>query len=159
MIALTRRFENKAANAHRRDLIVQSGVIPYRFRSGQVEVALVTASSGPHWTIPKGHVEPDLSPEDSAAKEAFEESGLVGAVQPRCLGSYVYEKRGRLRRVEVFALEVKRELKRWPEMLVRRRQWMTVEEAASRVKSAELRCCLQDFKRTVLRRERRALAA
>jgi len=141
------------------DLIEQSGVIPYRIRAGQIEIALVTASSGPHWTIPKGHVEPDLTPEDSAAKEAYEESGLLGSVHDRPLGSYVYEKRGRWRRVDVFALEVEKELKRWPEMLVRKRQWMTVEEATSRVKAEDLRECLRNFKRAVLRRERRALAA
>jgi 8-oxo-dGTP pyrophosphatase MutT (NUDIX family) len=156
MIAETRNADGKF---QQNDVIAQSGVIPYRIRAGQMEIALVTASSGPHWTIPKGHIEPDLSPEDSAAKEAYEESGLLGSVHGRPLGSYVYEKRGRWRRVEVFALEVEKELKRWPEMLLRKRQWMTVEEAAARVKSAELSGCIRNFRRTVLRRERRAIAA
>ena len=141
------------------DLVAQSGVIPYRIRAGQIEIALVTASSGPHWTIPKGHVEPDLSPRDSAAKEAYEESGLLGSVHGLALGSYIYEKRGRLRRVQVFALQVEKELKRWPEMLVRKRRWMTVDEAVSSVKIEELRECLQAFKRTVVRRKRQSLAA
>jgi hypothetical protein len=61
--------------------------------------------------------------------------------------------------VEVFALEVEKELRRWPEMLVRQRRWMPVEEAALRVKAKDLRECLRNFKRTVLRRERHALAA
>jgi len=156
MIALTRNADGKHQHV---ELIAQSGVIPYRIRAGEVEIALVTASSGPHWTIPKGHVEPDLTPEDSAAKEAYEESGLLGSVHDRPLGTYVYEKRGRWRRVEIFALQVEKELKRWPEMMIRKRQWMTVEEAAARVKSEELSGCIRNFKRTVLRRERRALAA
>lgn len=128
--------------------IEQSGVIPFRIRDGRVEVALVTASSGPHWTIPKGHVEPDMKAHDSAAKEAYEESGLVGHVERRAIGAYVYEKRGKARKVEVFALHVQKELKRWPEMLVRKRKWMSADEAASRVKNAELRCCIQEFKKT-----------
>ena len=156
MIALTRNADGKHQHV---ELIAQSGVIPYRIRAGEVEIALVTASSGPHWTIPKGHVEPDLTPEDSAAKEAYEESGLLGSVHDRPLGSYLYEKRGRWRRVEVFALQVEKELKRWPEMMIRKRQWMTVEEAASRVKNEELSGCIRNFKRIVLRRERRSLAA
>ena len=131
------------------ELIPQSGVIPYRIRDGRVEIALVTASSGPHWTIPKGHVEPDLTPHASAAKEAYEESGLVGQVQRRVIGTYVYEKRGRARHVSIYALAVHKELKRWPEMLIRKRRWMSAEEAASRVKNAELRCCIQEFRKTV----------
>ena len=139
--------------------IAQSGVIPYRLRNGRLEVALVTASGGPHGTIPKGHVEPDMSPQASAAKEAYEESGLIGQVGTRRLGHFVYEKRGRLRRVDIFALLVHRELRRWPEMLVRKRRWMTAEEAASLVKSAQLRCCIKQFSRAVRRRERIESAA
>lgn len=131
------------------NLIEQSGVIPFRIRDGELEVALVTASSGPHWTIPKGHVEDDLLPHHSAAKEAYEESGLVGQVQRRAVGMYVYEKRGKPHAVAVFALHVHEELRRWPEMLVRKRKWMSADEAASRVKNAELRCCIQDFKKTI----------
>jgi ADP-ribose pyrophosphatase YjhB (NUDIX family) len=137
--------------ASKDDLIPQSGVIPYRIRDGRVEIALVTASSGPHWTIPKGHVEPDLTPHASAAKEAYEESGLIGQVQRRVIGSYVYEKRGKARQVAIYALAVHKECKRWPEMLVRKRKWMSADEAASRVKNAELRCCIQEFKKTVKR--------
>jgi hypothetical protein len=47
-------------------------------------------------------------------------------------------------------------------MLIRKRRWMTVDEAASRVRNAELRCCLQKFERSVTRmieRETRAVAA
>src|SRR5262245_2037795 len=139
-----------------RRLIAQSGVIPYRFRRGQLEVAMVTASNGPHWTVPKGHVEPDMTPEDSAAKEAYEESGLVGRVEERCVGSYVYEKRGKLRQVDLYPMAVSKELKTWPEMLLRKRRWMTAVEAASRVRSAELRCCIQKFERVVSRTMKRA---
>jgi ADP-ribose pyrophosphatase YjhB (NUDIX family) len=138
-----------------RNLIEQSGVIPFRIRDGRLEIALVTATSGPHWTIPKGHVEEELTPHASAAKEAYEESGLVGHVQKRSIGTYVYEKRGRSRKVDVFPLHVHKELKRWPEMLIRKRKWMTADEAASRVKNAELRCCIQEFKKTVKRALRR----
>lgn len=141
------------------NLIEQSGVIPYRIRDGRLEIALVTAASGPHWTIPKGHIEDDLTPHASAAKEAYEESGLVGQVQRRAIGAYVYEKRGRARKVEVFPLQVHKELKRWPEMLLRKRKWMSVEEAASRVKNAELRCCIQEFKKTIKRAMKRGEGA
>lgn len=137
-------------------LITQSGVIPYRIRRGQLQIALVTASSGPHWTIPKGHIEPDMTPEASAAKEAFEESGLIGEVGHHRVGKYIYEKRGALRQVNVYPLAVTKELKRWPEMAQRTRRWMTVDQAASHVRNAELRCCIQGIASALSRRERKA---
>lgn len=140
-------------------LIAQSGVIPYRVRHGRMEVALVTASGGPHWTVPKGHIEPDMTPEASAAKEAYEESGLIGRVEKRRIGSYVYEKRGRLRHVDLFPMAVSKELKAWPEMLIRERRWMPAEEAAAHVRSAELRCCIQKLGRTMERSFKRARSA
>jgi 8-oxo-dGTP pyrophosphatase MutT (NUDIX family) len=146
---------DEAMNDEHTQPIEQSGVIPFRVRDGRIEVALVTASSGPHWTIPKGHIEPDMKPHDSAAKEAYEESGLVGQVERRAIGAYVYEKRGKARKVAVYALHVHEELKRWPEMLVRKRKWMSAEEAASRVKNAELRCCIQQFRKTLKRAVKR----
>jgi 8-oxo-dGTP pyrophosphatase MutT (NUDIX family) len=137
--------------------IKQSGVIPYRVRQGRLEVALVTARSGTGWTIPKGHIEPDLSPDASAAKEALEEAGLTGAVGRRIIGTYSYEKRGGMRRVMVFAMRVRAAKERWPEMHERRRRWFSLEQAATRVRCAELRCCIQQFSRKVQRR--RAMAA
>ena len=131
--------------------IEQSGVVPYRIKNGRVEVALVTATSGPHWTIPKGHIEPKMSAQESAAKEAMEESGLLGTVTRDPLGSYVYEKRGRLRQVKVFPMAVTRQLRTWPEHELRQRRWMSADAAAARVRSAELRCCIQRLARSVSR--------
>ena len=123
-------------------LIHQSGVVPYRVRRARLEIAMVTASSGPHWTIPKGHVEAHLTPHDSAAKEAFEEAGLLGIVDPESVGSYTYDKRGRKRLVHVYILEVTRELQKWPEMSVRKRRWMSLAAAAEQAISPALRRCI-----------------
>lgn len=56
----------------------QSAVIPYRFCAGQLQLLLITASSGRKWGIPKGIHEPGLSAQDSAAREALEEAGRHG---------------------------------------------------------------------------------
>ncbi len=131
--------------------VKQSGVIPYRVRQGRVEVALVTARSGGGWTIPKGHIETDLTPEDSAAKEALEEAGLVGTVGRRLVGTYSYEKNGSQKHVSVFAMKVRDHKRSWPEMHERRRRWFSTDEAAGRVRSAELRCVIQGFARRLQR--------
>ena len=137
--------------------IAQSGVIPFRFRRGRLEVALVTSSSGSRWTIPKGHIEPELSPQDSAAKEAYEEAGLIGQVQHRSIGAYRYVKREAVREVDVYLMAVTDTLREWPEQH-RRRRWLTVEEASWKVTNDDLRKCLMRAGR-LIRQPARALAA
>ena len=111
-------------------LIEQSGVIPIREDAeGNVEVLLVTRSCGKGWTVPKGHVEADLSSEQSAAKEALEEAGVLGVVHPEPVGSFGFTKGGRERTVALFAMSVTCELDGWPEMGRRDRRWVPMHEA------------------------------
>jgi 8-oxo-dGTP pyrophosphatase MutT (NUDIX family) len=129
---------------HRPDWIYrQSGVIPYRYKDGGIEVMLITSRKGKRWVIPKGIVEPHLTPQDSAAQEAWEEAGLVGRVSSQAIGSYRYDKWGGTCQVEVFLLQVETVLATWPEVDLRRRQWLTLEEAASRVDEQQLQQILQ----------------
>jgi 8-oxo-dGTP pyrophosphatase MutT (NUDIX family) len=123
-------------------LIPQSGVIPYRHRGERLEIALITAREDSRWGIPKGHLERGMMPYESAAQEAYEEAGLVGEVGEACVGSYLYEKRGTIRCVDLYSLRVSNLLDRWPEMKFRERQWMTVREAAARVHIEALGECI-----------------
>ncbi len=119
-------------------MFIQSGVIPYRCRHGELEVLLITSRKRKRWLIPKGIVETWLSPKDSAVKEAWEEAGILGQVIQPPLGTYQYDKWGGTCRVEVFLLQVETVLESWPEEW-RDRQWLSLEEAASRVDEAELK--------------------
>ena len=103
-------------------LIEQSGVIPYRIQDGQIEVMLITSSASKRWVIPKGLIEPDMTPQDSAAKEAWEEAGLLGKVFPDLLGTYEYQKSGYICQVGVFLMQVQAVLEIWPEASKRKRQ-------------------------------------
>jgi 8-oxo-dGTP pyrophosphatase MutT (NUDIX family) len=76
---------------------------------------------------------------ESACKEAYEEAGIRGRVNPPPLGEYQYRKWGGVCTVQVFALEVLDVLETWPESSVRRRQWMSVEEAAKAVEEPTLK--------------------
>ena len=127
-----------------RGVIRQSGVIPFRITPGGLEVLLITTSAGrsagePRWTIPKGTVEPDLQPDESAVKEAFEEAGVVGSLLSPSVGSYEYDKCGSPCRVEVFLLEVEETLEEWPESSLRDRKWSSWQEARSAVNFDDLR--------------------
>ena len=83
---------------------IQSGVLPYRVEGGVMRVLLITSQGGRRWVIPKGIVEPGLSAVVSAAKEALEEAGIDGRVDPAPMGSYKRQKWGGTCSVEVFLI-------------------------------------------------------
>lgn len=61
--------------------------LPINVRDGETMVMLVTSRETHRWVLPKGWAEPKLAPHELAAKEAFEEAGLVGVVSPEPIGT------------------------------------------------------------------------
>jgi 8-oxo-dGTP pyrophosphatase MutT (NUDIX family) len=123
----------------------QSAVIPYRKGPSGLEVLLVTSRRGTRWVLPKGVVEPDLSPAASAAKEALEEAGVRGLIDDEPLGTYRYRKWGGTCTVQVFAMEVEEEVADWPEAETRRRAWLSFDDARRRVDEEGLRQIFDRF--------------
>ncbi|WP_051361245.1 NUDIX hydrolase [Desulfuromonas sp. TF] len=117
----------------------QSGVIPFRQFDGRLEVLLVTNRRRRRWIIPKGIIEPGLSATESAAREAWEEAGVLGAIRSFPVGEYRYAKWGGICTVQVFLLRVDEVLGSWPEGTIRGRVWLSPREAADRVREEELR--------------------
>jgi 8-oxo-dGTP pyrophosphatase MutT (NUDIX family) len=126
-------------------LVEQSGVIPYRILDGKIEVMLITSSGGKRWVIPKGLIEPDMTPQNSAAKEAWEEAGVLGRVFSDLMGTYEYYKSGCTWQVDVFLLQVETVLENWPEAYKRKRQWVSIPKAIKRVDEPELKLILGDL--------------
>ena len=56
----------------------QSAILPYQKKNGKLEILLITSIRKKKWIIPKGFIEFNLSPFESAKKEAFEEAGVIG---------------------------------------------------------------------------------
>jgi len=110
----------------------QSAVIPFRRTPQGKEVLITGSSSGRHWVVPKGIVDPGLSPAESAAVEAREEAGVEGIICDRSLGTFSYEKWGAVCEVEVYAMEVTHILSMdvWEESH-RQRTWVPAETAAA----------------------------
>ena len=123
---------------------VQSAVIPYRKHNDDIEILLITSRKKRRWVIPKGVKEPDLSPLDSAAQEALEEAGIEGLVSEHPIGRYEYEKWGGTCRVEVFVMKVEKVHTEWLESH-RDREWVSLEQAASRVKEKQLKKMLKSM--------------
>ena len=123
----------------------QSGVVPYRLENDKVQILLVKSRSGKRWVIPKGIIEPDLSPKESAQKEAYEEAGVSGKICRKAVGTYTYNKWGGTCTVKVFLLKVEKTIEDWPESYFRKREWMSVEEAVERVDEAKLKEIIRDI--------------
>jgi 8-oxo-dGTP pyrophosphatase MutT (NUDIX family) len=112
---------------------IQSGVLPYRKADNGLEILLITSMRKKHWIIPKGIVEPGLTPAESAEREAFEEAGILGRITGPPIGIYQIRKWGGWCRVEVFAFRVAHLSSDWPESAVRERRWFDARNATSRV--------------------------
>ena len=124
-------------------LYIQSGIIPFRRAGDHIEILLITNKKKDKWGIPKGLVEAKLSASESAQKEAFEEAGIYGKIYKPALGKYSIKKWEGKCRIKVFAMEVTQILDNWPEDILRKRQWYSVDEAAGMVKNKKLQAMIQ----------------
>ncbi|HSS14830.1 MAG TPA: NUDIX hydrolase [Rhizomicrobium sp.] len=121
-------------------------------RGTALEVLLITSLNSKRWILPKGWPEPELGPAENAAREAFEEAGVMGKISAQPIGSYHYLKErkdggGIPCSVEVFALEVTKQLDEWPEKGSRKFSWLPVDQAAAHLAEPGLRQILKDFRK------------
>jgi 8-oxo-dGTP pyrophosphatase MutT (NUDIX family) len=129
----------------------QYAALPYRRRSdASIEIMLITSRDTGRWLIPKGWPGQGLRPAESAAREAYEEGGLIGQIGERSIGAYHYDKQlsdGSAVScvVEVFALKVQRQKRSWPERAERRTRWFPLPEAAEAVREPELRAIIRNL--------------
>ena len=151
-----RRFEGEAEIPGRprkrkvkQAIRVQYGALPYRFNhDAALEILLVTTRQSRQWIIPKGWPIKGLRPAKSAAREAFEEAGVVGA---KSIGLFTYKKMldgngvGVNCEVGVFPLLVKRQSETWPEIEQRVVQWVAPDRALSLIKDPGLKALVAAF--------------
>lgn len=129
---------------------VQYAALCYRKTKGKVDVLLVTSRDTGRWVLPKGWPIKGLEPPQAAAREAFEEAGIEGAVFDQCLGHFSYLKRLNTGEdlpctVAVYALKTARQLNRFPEKGQRQRKWFRPQKAALCVQEPELQALLAAF--------------
>jgi len=131
---------------------VQFGALPYRLSRGQgLEILLVTTRQSGRWIIPKGGAIKGLTASETAAQEAYEEAGIRGIIKNRSVGSFRFDKnlyeKGLIIPCEVFVfpLQVKKQLKDWPEKDQRICRWFDAAEAVLQVQDDELAMILWRF--------------
>src|SRR5215510_12499386 len=96
-----------------RFLTLQVAAICYRRRGASFDFLLVKTTSGDKWTFPKGATARRLSHSQAAEREALEEAGAIGVIEPEHFHLYLQPKGdSRLRNVvqefvvKAFMLEV-----------------------------------------------------
>lgn len=123
----------------------QSAVVPYLKESGTLKVILITTQKKKKWTLPKGIVDPGLSPRQSALKEAFEEAGIKGNIGEAPYDHFTYDKWGGTCDVQVYLMEVTGMMNTWPEADQRERSVVGACQAPDLVGRREIKPVLEKF--------------
>lgn len=133
------------------DIVRQVAALPYRFdEDGNVEVMLITSRGGGRWIPPKGNLMRGIAPHDAAAREAFEEAGVVGQVSAEPIGTFRAVKSNAegasvALDITLFPLRVHKRLEDWPERGQRTVLWFEPDGAARVVKEKDLASLISQF--------------
>ncbi|MGA8619306.1 MAG: NUDIX domain-containing protein [Candidatus Sulfotelmatobacter sp.] len=75
-----------------KSLPLQVAAVCFRRRGALVEFLLVNTNGGNKWTFPKGSTDARLSHSQAAEREAAEEAGALGTIEPRHFHLYIHSK-------------------------------------------------------------------
>src|SRR5260370_28520620 len=96
-----------------KSLPLQVAAICYRRRGSAVEFLVVNTNGGNKWTFPKGSPCTNMSHSQASEREAAEEAGALGTIEPRHFHLYLHSKglfwqagRGQEVIVKAFFMEV-----------------------------------------------------
>ena len=123
----------------------RSAVIPIITERDGIKVVLVTTKQkhNGNWIFPKGEIELGMTGHDSAAKEAYEEAGVLGRISPALFDTYLHNKWGNQMQVQVYTMDVTEILETWGEMRDRERQILPLDEAIRVVQSSQKQTLLK----------------
>jgi len=82
----------------------QFAALPYCLREDDIGILLITTRKKGRWSVPKGWLIKNGTPQDTAAVEAFEEAGVRGAVAGTHIGQF---RKRRLRKRQSVLCEVR----------------------------------------------------
>jgi 8-oxo-dGTP pyrophosphatase MutT (NUDIX family) len=109
--------------------LTHAGAVAFRKRGERVEFLVVTSSNGQHWVLPKGHIDPGESPQQTALRELGEEAGVGGEILSP-LAVQTYHVPGETARVQYFLV---RATEAHPAEEERTLAWLGAEEAVTRL--------------------------
>lgn len=147
---MTVHVAHQASAAAHVDTRTQYAALCYRMVKDKPQILLVTSRGTGRWIVPKGWPIPGLDPAASAAREAWEEAGVIGRAHSVSLGVFTYAKLMGLDRLVpcvgvLYPVRVKDLSDSFPEKGQRRRKWFSPRKAAARVAEPELAALLRGF--------------
>jgi 8-oxo-dGTP pyrophosphatase MutT (NUDIX family) len=127
---------------------LQIAALPLRKQGRNIEILLISSRETKRWIIPKGWPMLGLEDYQAAELEAFEEAGVRGKMGEEPIGLFSYNKRKKSGRllpcsVTVYALNVEKLLRDWPEKHERKRKWFLAREAADLVDEEGLKAVIE----------------
>ncbi|MGB0415080.1 MAG: NUDIX hydrolase [Coraliomargarita sp.] len=118
----------------------QVGVFPV---TEEGKIVLVTTRDGDYWILPKGNTEKGRSDRAMAREEAYEEAGLVGVMKR----DYVeFRTFGKVNRLRLYPMTVRKMLKNYPEKKQRERVTVSFEMAEKMVEK-DLRAIIRKLRK------------
>lgn len=130
---------------------VQYAALPWRVgEDGKLQILLITTRRTRRWIIPKGAPIKGMTATRAAAQEAFEEAGVRGQTLEKPFGSFRFRKTLEgapdvVCLVKVFLLQVKTQLRFWPESRQRDVVWVEPRQACALVGDEGLRLLIARF--------------
>jgi len=121
-----------------KSLPLQVAAVCFRRHGPAIEFLLVNTNGGNKWTFAKGSPAAHLSHSQAAEREAVEEAGATGTIEPRHFHLYIHSKgvfwqAGGVQEfvVKAFLMEVQQ--MRRPDETMRHPTWFSPEEAKRRL--------------------------
>lgn len=134
----------------KKDVRTQFAALCYKVVKDKVKVLLITSRDAGRWIVPKGWPMDGKTPAECALIESWEEAGVKGTTDGRCIGIFSYAKdKGTKYELPVvamvFAIEVTGTADDYPEASERERVWVSRKKASKMVCDPELARILRDF--------------
>lgn len=117
-----------------KSLPLQVAAVCYRRRGSAIEFLLVNTNGGGKWTFPKGSTDARLSHSQAAEREAAEEAGAFGTIEPRHFHLYIHSKGvfwqpGGVQEIVIKAFLMDVRQMRRPDEANRKPTWVSAQEA------------------------------
>jgi len=126
-------------------MITHAGCVTYRQSGNETLYLVISSSDCAHWVLPKGHIEPDESPEEAALRELGEETGITGEIVDKLPVQSFEAPRGKVT-VQYFLIK---ESGACPEQEQRLIRWEDQESAAKLLSFENTRAVLREAAKRV----------
>ena len=125
------------------------GIIPFNFRDDAIALLFVTSQTRGRWVLPKGKPEKGESHAQTCHREGFEEAGVRGVVLedfPTAITVGRQTDNG-VQQVDVtyYPYLVLEQADGWPEIDLRQRRWVLIEDAPNMVSHEDFMEVIEHF--------------